>query len=100
LILIRAITPICATWREIIYDPRDRADMSRENPTPERIAEAVRAERKRQGLDQRTLALVANVGQRSIYRIENGEQTVRLDVLLRVLAALGLQLDVVTRRPS
>jgi HTH-type transcriptional regulator/antitoxin HipB len=80
--------------------PRDHADMPKANLTPERIANAVRAERKRQGLDQRTLALVANVGERTIYRIENGEQTVRLDVLLRVLAALGLQLDVVTRRPS
>ena len=59
--------------------------MPNANPTSERIGEAVRAERKRQGLDQRTLALVANVGERSIYRIENGEQTVRLDVLLRVL---------------
>ncbi|MET0603723.1 MAG: helix-turn-helix domain-containing protein, partial [Baekduia sp.] len=68
--------------------------------TPERIAEAVRTERKRQGLDQRTLALVANVGERSIYRIENSEQTVRLDVLLRVLTALGLQLDIVARKPS
>ena len=68
--------------------------MPKANPTPARIADVVRAERKRQGLDQRTLALVANVGERSIYRIEKGEQTVRLDVLLRVVAALGLQLDV------
>ncbi len=74
--------------------------MSNTNPISERIGEAVRRERRRQGLDQRTLALVANVGERSIYRIEKGEQTVRLDVLLRVLAALGLQLGVVTRRPS
>jgi HTH-type transcriptional regulator / antitoxin HipB len=74
--------------------------MSNTNPISERIGEAVREERRRQGLDQRTLALVANVGERSIYRIEKGEQTVRLDVLLRVLAALGLQLGVGTRRPS
>jgi HTH-type transcriptional regulator / antitoxin HipB len=74
--------------------------LPRSHPTPERIAEAVRAERKRQGLDQRTLALVANVGERSIYRIENGEQTIRLDVLVRVLTALGLQIDVVARKPS
>jgi HTH-type transcriptional regulator/antitoxin HipB len=74
--------------------------MPQANLTSERLGEAVRAERKRQGLDQRTLALVANVGERSIYRIENGEQTVRLDVLLRVLTALGLQLDVVARRRS
>jgi HTH-type transcriptional regulator/antitoxin HipB len=65
------------------------------DPTSERIGQAVRKARKHQGLDQQTLALVADVGERSIYRIENGEQTVRLDVLLRVLTALGLQLDVV-----
>jgi HTH-type transcriptional regulator/antitoxin HipB len=74
--------------------------MPKADTTPKRIAEAVRAARKRQGLDQRTLALIANVGERSIYRIENSEQTVRLDVLLRVLTALGLQLDVAARRPS
>jgi HTH-type transcriptional regulator/antitoxin HipB len=81
-------------------NPRDHADLPKTHPTSERIGEAIRAERKRQGLDQRTLALVADVGERSIYRLENGEQTVRLDVLLRVLAALGLQLDIVARRPS
>jgi HTH-type transcriptional regulator/antitoxin HipB len=74
--------------------------MTNAHPTSQRIGQAVRAERKRQGLDQHTLALVANVGERSIYRIENGEQTIRLDVLLRVLNALGLQLDVAARRPS
>ena len=59
-----------------------------------RIADAVRGERRRQGLDQRTLALVADVGVRSVHRIENAEATVRLDILMRVLGALGLELDV------
>lgn len=58
------------------------------------IAERVREERRRQGMDQRTLAMVANVGVRSVHRVEHGEPTVRLDVLLRILAALGLRLDV------
>jgi transcriptional regulator with XRE-family HTH domain len=61
------------------------------------IAETVRAERRRQGLDQRTLALVADVAVRSIHRIEHAEPTVRLDVLMRVLAALGLALDIQPR---
>ena len=60
------------------------------DPTLTRIAQMVREERRRQGLDQRTLALVANVAVRSVSRIENAQPTVRLDVLLRVLAALGL----------
>jgi transcriptional regulator with XRE-family HTH domain len=62
--------------------------------TPARIASAVRRERHRQGLDQRTLALVANVAVRSVHRIENAEATVRLDIVTRVLGALGLELDV------
>jgi HTH-type transcriptional regulator / antitoxin HipB len=61
------------------------------------IADRVREERKRQGLDQRQLALVANVGVRSIHRIEQAEETIRMDVLLRVLAALGLELHVQKR---
>ena len=62
--------------------------------TSQRIGQRVRDERRRQGMDQRTLAMVANVGVRSIHRVEHGEPTVRLDVLMRILAALGLRLDV------
>lgn len=60
----------------------------------DRIAQAVRDERGRQGMDQATLALVADVAVRSISRIENAHPTVQMDVVLRVLAALGLELDV------
>jgi len=48
-------------------------------------------------MDQRTLALVANVAVRTVHRIEAGEPTVRLDVVVKVLTALGLDLDVVVR---
>jgi len=66
-------------------------------PTPvivQEIARLVQAERRRQDMDQRTLALVANVAVRSVHRIEHAEETVRLDTLLRVLNALGLDLSV------
>ncbi len=59
----------------------------------QQIGERVRAERRRQGMDQRTLALVANVAVRSVHRIEHGEPRVRLDVVLRVLSALGLRFE-------
>jgi len=45
-------------------------------------------------MDQARLALIANVAVRSIHRVENGEPTVRLDVLTRILSALGLELEV------
>jgi HTH-type transcriptional regulator / antitoxin HipB len=61
--------------------------------TATRIGQRVRDERRRQGLDQRTLAMVASVAVRSVHRVEHGEPTVRLDILMRILAALGLDLD-------
>ncbi len=64
------------------------------------IAGRVREERRRQGMDQKTLALVANVGVRSVHRIESGEQTIRLDILLRVLTALGLRITLRSRAQS
>jgi y4mF family transcriptional regulator len=61
-----------------------------EERTPsQQIGQRVRAERRRSGFDQQTLAMVANVAVRSVHRVEKGEPTVRLDVLTRILAALG-----------
>ena len=66
---------------------------SHESPS-KRIGRSVREARRHQGIDQATLALVANVAVRSIHRVENGEPTVRLDVVTRILSALGLELEV------
>jgi transcriptional regulator with XRE-family HTH domain len=74
--------------------------MQIKTPQAKQIGERVRAERRRQGLDQRTLALIANVAVRSVHRVENGEATVRGDVLLRILGALGLELEVRKRSGS
>lgn len=68
--------------------------------TATQIGRRVREERRVQGMDQRTLAMVANVAVRSVHRVEHGEPTVRLDILLRVLAALGLDLEVRSRGGS
>jgi transcriptional regulator with XRE-family HTH domain len=62
--------------------------------TVQEIAQLVRAERRRQDMDQKRLALVANVAVRSVHRIEHAAETIRLDTLLRVLNALGLELAV------
>ena len=66
---------------------------SRVDIAAETLGRRIRDERRRQGLDQRTLALVANVAVRSVHRVEHGEPRVRLDVLLRIALALGLELD-------
>jgi HTH-type transcriptional regulator/antitoxin HipB len=68
--------------------------MGSDETTSRRIGRTVREARRRQGIDQAKLALIANVAVRSIHRVENGGPTVRLDVLVRILSALGLELEV------
>lgn len=62
------------------------------------IASEVRRARREHGLRQDELALGAGVSVRSIHQIEAGKPTTRLDVLERVLRALGLTLAVTPRR--
>jgi y4mF family transcriptional regulator len=62
--------------------------------TPETLAAAVLAARKKLGLTQPQLALAAGVGVRFIVDLEAGKPTVRLQTLLKVLHALGGSLAV------
>lgn len=59
------------------------------------VGEEIRGARRRLGLDQDDVALVAGVSRRTVYAIEHGKPTVRLDALLPVLRAVGLDFDVV-----
>lgn len=68
--------------------------------TATRLAEDVRRARREQGLRQDELALAAGVSVRSVHQIEAGKTTTRLDVLDRVLSALGLTLETTTRHGS
>lgn len=74
--------------------------MHSESPLSALIAAAVRRERREQQLRQDELALVAGVSVRSVHQIEAGKPTTRLDVLERVLSALGLTIEVRSRRGS
>jgi y4mF family transcriptional regulator len=57
--------------------------------TAETLGAALRAARKKMGLTQPDLALAAGVGVRFIVDLEGGKPTVRLEQVLRVVAALG-----------
>jgi HTH-type transcriptional regulator / antitoxin HipB len=59
------------------------------------IGTSVRETRKRLRMTQNELALVSGVGLRFIHDLERGKPTIRLEPTLRVLAALGIQLEVV-----
>jgi HTH-type transcriptional regulator / antitoxin HipB len=66
----------------------------------EEIGRGVRQERERLALRQDELALVAGVSTRVIHQIENGKATSRLDSLVPVLEALGLELVLETSAHS
>ena len=57
------------------------------------LGEALRAARKRLGLTQPRLALAAGVGVRFIVELESGKPTVRLDSVMRVIEALGGEIN-------
>lgn len=80
---------------------RGRSKKEREQAPPsERVLEEaealgrqVREARRRQGLNQEEVAFAANVSPRTVFAVEQGKATVRLDMLVRVLAAVGLRLS-------
>ncbi len=58
------------------------------------IAETIRDLRKKHGISQGDLARIAGVSLPSVSRLERGKDTIRLDVLMRILDALGYSLEI------
>lgn len=48
-------------------------------------------------MNQDEVAFAAHVSPRTVFSIEKGKATVRLDMLTRVLAAVGLRLEATAR---
>lgn len=67
------------------------------SPRLETIGQAVRTARKGMDLTQPELAAAAGVGLRFLVELERGKPTVRLDRMLAVLDALGLELSIAPR---
>lgn len=55
-----------------------------------RLGARIKAQRERQGLSQRKLALMVGSNQAHIWQIENGAVSVGLDVLCRLADALEM----------
>lgn len=70
-----------------MYEARTAAD----------LGAVVRRRRKELGLSQSELAAVANTSLRFVSELERGKETARLDGVLRVLAALGLDVSLHAR---
>lgn len=60
--------------------------------TPEELGALVRSRRTGQKLTQEDLAAVALVTPRLVGELERGKRTAQLDGVLRILAALGIDL--------
>ena len=63
--------------------------------TVKEIGEEVRGSRKRQGLTQPALAMVAGTGLRFIVDLEAGKPTCQIGKVLQVVDALGIRLSIV-----
>lgn len=68
--------------------------------TTSTIGESVRRARKELGLRQDELAAAAGVGVRFLVELERGKPTVQLGKVLSVLAAVGLEVQVIARQSS
>jgi len=64
-----------------------------------RLGEALRQERRRQGLRQDDIALAAGLGLRAVGEIEAGKPTAQFNTWLAVIQALSFKLVVVRARP-
>ena len=62
--------------------------------TSEDIGKLVKETRKKQGFTQIQLAQLSNVGARFLSDLENGKQTCEVGKVLKILANLGIKLEV------
>ncbi|MDY5596577.1 MAG: helix-turn-helix transcriptional regulator [Kiritimatiellia bacterium] len=62
--------------------------------TTSEIGQKIKITRKRQGLTQPTLAMVAGTGLRFIVDLEAGKNTCQIGKVLQVLSALGMNIAI------
>ena len=64
--------------------------------SPIDIGQQIQSARKKQGLSQEELAMLANVGRRFVVELEQGKATAQIGKVLQVLHALGLGVQLVS----
>jgi HTH-type transcriptional regulator / antitoxin HipB len=65
--------------------------------TPEDLARIVRERRRELGLSQEDLAGVIGVHRMFVSQLESGKRSMRLESVLRLVQALGLDIELRTR---
>jgi len=62
--------------------------------TIEKIGEIIRFHRRKSGLSRQQLATFAGVGKTTIFDLENGKLSIRLNTLLRIIAILNIRIEI------
>ncbi len=63
-----------------------------ESITLETIGEFIKARRTQQGLSTNDCAMLCNISAHTLNKIENGFEGVRLNTLLQIMEALGMEM--------
>ena len=84
-------------WRDLILNGVSIIGMSSGDRQRERtrIGEKIRQIRNEKGIEARDLARLANIDPANLSRIEKGKYSVGLDILSKLVFALGYHIDIV-----
>ncbi len=66
--------------------------------TMKELGEHVARVRKAQGISQLELSLAADVGRRFVVELENGKETLQAGKMLKVIAVLGIRIELIEPR--
>lgn len=61
--------------------------------TPKKIGAIVLFHRKKSGLTQKELAMLAGVGKSVVFDIEKGKETVQINSLLKIFSVLNISIE-------
>ncbi len=61
----------------------------------ELVGKAIRARRTQQGIDSKTAAMLCDVSVVTLSKIENAAKGVRMDSILKVMASLGIKMNII-----
>ena len=67
--------------------------------SPFQLGSFIQWERTRQNMSQHELADRAGTGQKTVSQIENGNDGAKLETVFRLLAVLGLEIQLIPRGP-
>ncbi len=61
----------------------------------ELVGKAIKARRTQQGIDSKTAAMLCDVSVVTLSKIENAAKGVRMDSILKVMASLGIKMNII-----